>query len=158
MTILSYNRTQRDYLLPSLIETFPNKVDNISIKDASFFLEVKNKILNLHSASGNGDSAHHTFGNKKNTKSKKGTKSSGSSSSKPTPSSYSKDAASYSKVKTCISSTKHHPSKANTHGWHECSTIKVFNKSVPKDKGKGKEQHVAHYNPDTDSEVQGLIQ
>jgi hypothetical protein len=78
---------QNDFLLTSLMEKFPNEVDNISTKDASSFQEVKNKFLNLHLAGGNGDSAHHTFGNKKNKKSKKGTKSSGSSSSKPGPSS-----------------------------------------------------------------------
>jgi hypothetical protein len=100
-TFLSHDRAIRDFLLASLMEKFPNKVDNILPKDASSFQEVKNKFLNLHSAGGNGDSAHHTFGNKKNKKSKKGTKSSGSSSSKPGPFSYSKDAISSSKAKTC---------------------------------------------------------
>jgi hypothetical protein len=136
---------------------FPNEVDNISIKDASSFQEVKNKFVNLHSASGNGDSAHYTFGNKKNKKSKTGTKSSGSSPSKPSPSSYSKDAASSSKAKSYTWCTKHHSSKANGHGWHECSKLKEFNKSVRMDKGKGKEQLIAGYNPDTDSEIEGLI-
>jgi hypothetical protein len=97
------------------------------------------------------------LGNKKNKMSKKGTKSSGSSSSKPVSSSYSKDAASSSKTKTCTWCTKHYPSNANGHGWYECSKLKKFNKSVPKDKGKGTEQHVAVYNLDTDSEVEGLI-
>jgi hypothetical protein len=60
-TFLSHNRAKRDFLLASLMEKFPNEVDNISTKDASSFQEVKNKFLNLHSASGNGDSAHHTF-------------------------------------------------------------------------------------------------
>jgi hypothetical protein len=156
-TFLSHDRAKRNFLLASLMEKFPNKVDNISTKDASSFQEVKTKFLNLYSASNISDSAHHIFVNKKNKQSKKGTKFSGSSSSKPGPSSYSKDPASYSKVKTCTWYTKHHPSKANGHGWHECSKLKEFNKSVPKDKGKVKEQHVAEYNPDTDSEVEGLI-
>jgi hypothetical protein len=88
---------------------------------------------------------------------KKETKSSGSSSSKPGPSSSFKDAASSSKVKTCSWYTKHHPYKANGSDWHECSKLKAFNKSVSKDKGKEKEQHVVGYNLDTDSEVEYLI-
>jgi hypothetical protein len=140
-----------------LIEKFPNQVNNLSSKDASSFQEVKNTFLNLCSASGNGNLAYHIFGNKKNKKSKKGTKSSGSSSSKPSPSSYSKDATSSSKAKTCTWYTKYYPSKANGHGWHKCSKLKKFNKLVPKVKGKGKEQHVAEYNPDSDSEVESLI-
>jgi hypothetical protein len=121
------------------MEKFPNEVDNLSTKDTSSFEEVKNKFLNLYLAGSNSDSAHHTFNNKKNKKLKKGTKSFGSSSLKPGPSSYSKDAASSSKVKTCTWCTKHYSSKANGHGWDECSKLKQFNKSVPKDKGKGKE-------------------
>jgi hypothetical protein len=156
-TFLSHDCVKCDFLLASLMETFPNEVDNISTKDTSSFQEVKNKFLNLHSASNNSDLAHHTFGNKKNQKSKKGTKCSGSSSSKPGPSSYSKDTVSSSKAKTCTWCTKYHSSKANGHGWHECSKLKEFNKSVPKDKGNGKEQHIAGYNLDTDSEVEGLI-
>jgi hypothetical protein len=116
------------------------------------------KISHLHTTAGNSDSTHHTFGNKKNIKSKIGTKSSSSSSSKPGPFSNSKDAASFSKSKTCTWCTKHYTSKANGHGWHECSKFKEFSKSVPKGKGNGKEQHYAEYNPDTDSEVEGLNQ
>jgi hypothetical protein len=48
------------------MERFPNEVDNILTKDVSSFQEVKNKFLNLHSASGNDDSAQYTFSNKKN--------------------------------------------------------------------------------------------
>jgi hypothetical protein len=139
------------------MEKFSNEVDNISTKDASSFQEVKNIFLNLHSAGGNGDLAHHTFVNQKNKKSKQGTKSSGSSSSKPGPFSYSKDDVCSSQAKTCTWYTKPHPSKANGYGWHECSKLKKFNKSVSKDRGKGKEQYVAGYNLDTDSEVEGLI-
>jgi hypothetical protein len=67
------------------------------------------------------------------------------------------DATSSSKAKTCIWYTKHHPSKANGYGWHESSKLKEFNKSVPKDMGKGKEQHIVGYNTDTDSEIEGLL-
>jgi hypothetical protein len=154
---LSHYRAKRDFLLGSLIEKFPNEVDNISTKDASSFQEVKIKFLNLQSAGGNSDSAHHTFRNKKNKKSKEGTKSSSSSYSKHGPFSYSKDTASSSMAKSCTWCTKHYPSKANGYGWHEYCKLKEFNKSVPKDKGKGKKQRVAVYNPDTDSEVEGLI-
>jgi hypothetical protein len=35
--------------------------------------------------------------------------------------------------------------------------MKEFKKSVLKNKGNGKEQYVARYNPDTDSEVEHLI-
>jgi hypothetical protein len=70
-TFLSHDRAKHDFLLASLMEKFPNEVDNISTKDASSFQEVKNKFLNLHSASSNGDSAHHTFSNKKNKNSKR---------------------------------------------------------------------------------------
>jgi hypothetical protein len=148
---------QTRFSLTFLIEKFPNEVDNISTKDASSFQEVKNKFLNLHSPSDNGDSAHHIFGNKKNKKSKMGTKSTDSSSSIPSPSSYSKTTASSSKAKTCTWCTKQHLSKGNSHGWHECSKLKKFNKSVPKDKEKGKKQHVTGYNSNTNSEVEGLI-
>jgi hypothetical protein len=48
------------------MEKFSTEVDNILTKDASSFPEVKNKFLNLYSADSNGDSAHHTFSNKKN--------------------------------------------------------------------------------------------
>jgi hypothetical protein len=137
-TFLSHNRTKHDFFLAFLKEKFPNVVDNILTKDVSSFQEIKNKFINLYSAGGNGDSAHHTFSNKNNQKSKKGTKSSGSSSSKPGPSAYSKDTTSSSTAKTCTWSTKHHPSKANSHGWHECSKLKEFNKSVPKDTEQGK--------------------
>jgi hypothetical protein len=65
-TYLSHDHAKCHCLLASLMEKFPNEVDNISTKDASSFEEVKNKFLNLYSAGGNGDSAHHTFGNKKN--------------------------------------------------------------------------------------------
>jgi hypothetical protein len=110
--------------------------------------------LNLHLASGNSDSAHHTFGNKNNKKSKKRITSSCSSSSKHSPSS-SKDAAFSSKTKTYTWCTKHQLSKSSKYGWHECSKLKEFNKSGPKDKGKGNEQHVARYNLNTDSEIEG---
>jgi hypothetical protein len=53
------------------METFPHEVDNIFTKDFSSFYEVKNKCLNLHSAASNGDSSLYTFGNTKNSKSKK---------------------------------------------------------------------------------------
>jgi hypothetical protein len=97
------------------------------------------------------------FSNKKNKKLKQGTKSSGSSFSKPGPSYYSKNTASSSKAKTYTWCTKYYPSKANGHSWHECSKLKQLNKSVSKDKGTEKEQHVAGYNPDTNSEIEGLI-
>jgi hypothetical protein len=80
-TFLSPNHSKRDFILTSFMEKFPNEVHIISTKDASSFQEDKNKFLNLHSATGNGDSAHHTFHNKKNKTSKKGTKCSSSSSS-----------------------------------------------------------------------------
>jgi hypothetical protein len=134
-----------------------NEVHNISTKDASSFQEVKNKLLNLHLGSRNGDSDHHTFTNKKNQKSTKGTKSSPSSTSQPGPSSYCEDAATSSKTKTFTWCTKPHPSKANGHGWHERSKLKEFNKSVPTYKGKETEQHVAWYRPDTESDIEGLI-
>jgi hypothetical protein len=139
VTFLSYNYAKYDFLLTSLIAKFHNNVNNISTNDASLVQEVKNKFLNLHTACGNCDLAYHTFCNMKNQKSKKGTKSSSSSSSKPGPSSYSKDTAASSTAKTCTCYTKRHPSKANGHSWHECSKLKEFNKSVPKDKRKGKE-------------------
>jgi hypothetical protein len=90
---------KRDILPTSLIDKFPNEVDNISSKDASSFQEVKNKFLNLYSASSNGDLAHYTFGNKKNKKSKKGTTTYMSSSAK-LPLSFSTNIAS-TKAKTC---------------------------------------------------------
>jgi hypothetical protein len=136
-TFLSHDRAKLDFLLASLMEKFPNEVDNILTKDAFSFQEVNNKFLNVYSAGGNVDLAHHTFGNKKTKKSKTGTKSSGSSSSKPGPSSYFKDAASSSQAKPCTWCTKHYLSKANRHHWHECSKLMEFNKSVPKDKRKG---------------------
>jgi hypothetical protein len=139
------------------MDKFPNEVDNIMTKDASSFQEVKNKFLHLHSASGSGDSAHHIFGNIKNKQLIQGTNSSGSRCSKPGLSSYSKDTASSSKAKTCTWCTKYHLSKAIGHHFHECSKLKKFNKSVPKDKGKRKDQNVAGYNSDTDSEVEHLI-
>jgi hypothetical protein len=114
------------------------------------------KFLNLHSAGGNRDSAPHTFSNKKIKRSHKETKPCGSSSSKPRPSSYSKDATSSSKAKTCTWYTKYHPSKATGHGWYELSKLQELNLSVPKDKGQGKDSHIARYNPDSDSEVQSL--
>jgi hypothetical protein len=119
------------------MEKFLNKVDNILTKDTSSFQEVKNKFLNLYLAGLNGDFAHHTFGNKKNTKSIKRTKFSSSSPSKPPPS-YSKDVTS-TKMKTYTWYIKYHILKANAHGWHKCSKLKEFNKSVPKDRGKRKE-------------------
>jgi hypothetical protein len=139
------------------MEKYFNEVANISTKNASYFQEVKNKIVNLYSAGSNFDSAHHTFGNKKNQKSNKGTKSSSSSSSKPSPSTSFKETISSSKAKTCTWCTKHCLSKAGGHGWHGCSKLKEFNKSVPKDKGNGKEHHIAGYNPDTNSGLEGLI-
>jgi hypothetical protein len=59
-------------------------------------------------------------------------------------------------AKTCTWYTKHHSSKANGHGSHECSKLKEFNKPIPKDKGTGKEQHVPRYNVDTNSDVEDL--
>jgi hypothetical protein len=58
---------------------------------------------------------------------------------------------------TYIWYTKYYPSTANSHGWYKYSNLKEFDKSVPKNKGKKKEQHIAGYNLDTDSEVEGLI-
>jgi hypothetical protein len=139
------------------MEKVPNKVDNILTKDASSFQEVKKKILNLYSAGGNSDLAHHTFSSKKHKNSKRGTKSSGSSSSKPDPSSSFKDTASSSKAKTCTWYTNHPPSKTNGYSWHEYFMLKEFNKSVPKYKGNRKEQYIAKNNLDTDSKVEGLI-
>jgi hypothetical protein len=157
VTFLSHYRAKRNFLLASLMERFPNEVDNISTKNTSSFQEVKNKFLHLHSAGGNGDSAHHMFANKKNTNSKQGTKSSGSSSSKPGPSPYFQDVASSSKAKTSIWCTKRHSSNINGHSWDECFKLKELNKSVPRDKKNGKKPHVAEYNLDTASEVEGLI-
>jgi hypothetical protein len=137
------------------MERFPNEVDNISTKDVSSLQEVKNKFLNLHTASGNRDSARYTFCNKNNTKSKKGTKSSGSRSFKPGPSSNSMDTTSSSMAKTSTWCTKY--PIANGYDWHECSKLKEFNNLVPIDQGRGKEQHVARYNPDPDSDVEGII-
>jgi hypothetical protein len=88
---------------------------------------------------------------------KKGTKSFCSSSSKPSPSYSPKDAASFSKVKTCTWKTKYNSTKANVYGWHVCSKLKKFNKSVPKDKGTGKALHVAKYNLDSNSKVEDII-
>jgi hypothetical protein len=67
-TFLSHDRAKPNFLLASLIERFPNEVDNISTKDATSFQEVKNKFVHLYSAGGNGDSARHKFGNKKKNK------------------------------------------------------------------------------------------
>jgi hypothetical protein len=125
---LSYNCAKSNVFLASLMEKFPNEVDSILTKDAFSFQDIKNRFLNLHLAAGNGDSAHYMFGNKKNKKSKKGTKSSGSCSSKPGPFFNSKDNTSSSNTKTCTWYTKHHPSKANGHGRHECPKLKEFNK------------------------------
>jgi hypothetical protein len=80
-------------------EKIPIKVNNILTKDASSFQDIKNKFLNLHSASGNGDSAYYIFGNKKHKKSKQRTKSSSSGSSNSPPS-FSKDIAS-TNTKAC---------------------------------------------------------
>jgi hypothetical protein len=66
LTFLKDNRSTRDVFLASLIEKCPNKVNNISPKDAFSVHEVKSKFLNLLSAGSNGDSAHHIFANKKN--------------------------------------------------------------------------------------------
>jgi hypothetical protein len=49
-TFLLHDRAKRDFLLASLLDRYPNEVDNISTKDISTFQEVKNKFLNLHSA------------------------------------------------------------------------------------------------------------
>jgi hypothetical protein len=98
------------------MEKVSNEVDNILTKDASSFQEIKNKCLNLQAASGNGDSAHDTFSNKNNTKSKVGTQFSGSRSSKLDPSSSFKDATFSSTVKTCTWCTKYHPSKTDRYG------------------------------------------
>jgi hypothetical protein len=67
---LSYNYAKPDIFLTSLMERFPNEVDNILTQDASTFQEIKTKFLNLHLAGCNGDLAHYTFRNKK-TKSQK---------------------------------------------------------------------------------------
>jgi hypothetical protein len=131
-------------------------VDSISTSDAFPFQKVKNKFLNLDSSSGNGDSAHLTYTHKNiNKNPKMGTKRSGSSSSKPTSSS--KETLSCSKVKICTWCAKHHLWKANRHNWHHGPKLKEFNQSAPKDKGKGKEQYIARYNLDTDSEFDGPI-
>jgi hypothetical protein len=114
------------------MEKFPNEVDNISTKDASSFQEVKNKFFNLPSAGGNSDSAHHTFSKKKNTKLKKGTKSSGLACSKP-PFSFSMDIAS-TKVETCMSYTKYYLLTANSYSWYKCSKLNEFNKLLSKHK------------------------
>jgi hypothetical protein len=87
-----------DFLLVSLIKRFPNEVDNIGLKDMSFYQDVKNIFLNQYSASSNGDLANHMFGNQKNQKSQKGTTPSSSGYSKPSPSS-TKNAASTSLIK-----------------------------------------------------------
>jgi hypothetical protein len=100
-TFLSREHAKCDFFLACVMEKFSNKVNNILTKDTSSFQEVKKKFLNVHSGGSNGDSAQHTFGNKKNKQLKKRTKSSGSSSCKPGPSSYLNDTASSSKAKTC---------------------------------------------------------
>jgi hypothetical protein len=127
VTFLSHDDVNYNFLLASLMEKFPNEVDNILTKDASSFQEVKNQFLNLYLASSNGDTAHHTFGNTKPNKSKKGPKSSGSSSFKPGHSSYSKDAISSSMAKTCTWCFKYNRSNAHGHSWHEYSKLKEFN-------------------------------
>jgi hypothetical protein len=138
-----------------LIEKFPNEVDNILTKDMSSFHEVKNKFLQLHLANSNGDSAHHMFSNKKIKNLKNGSKSSGLGSSKLPPS-ISKDFIS-TKARTYTRYPNHHPSTANSYGEYECSKLKELNKSGSKEKGKGREQHIARYNPDTDSEAESSI-
>jgi hypothetical protein len=84
-TFLSHDCAKGDCLLASLMEHFPNEVNHISPKNAASIQEVKNKFLNLHSASGNNDSGHHMVGNKKNENSKMITNSTGSSSSNLVP-------------------------------------------------------------------------
>jgi hypothetical protein len=138
-----------------LTETFLNKVNNISTKDASSFQEVKNKFLNLHLVVGNCDLAHHMVSNKKTKMSKKRTTSYSSSSSEPS-ATFTKDVTS-TEAKTCTWCTKHLTLNPNSHGRHECGKLKEFNKSVLTIKGKGKVHHVAADNPDTDFEVEVLI-
>jgi hypothetical protein len=62
-TLVSYDLTNWDFLLASMMEKCLNEVDNISTKDTSSFEDVNHKCLNLHSASRNADLASHTFGN-----------------------------------------------------------------------------------------------
>jgi hypothetical protein len=106
-TFLVYNRAKRDFLLASLLDRYPNEVDNLSTTDVSTFQEVKNKFLNLHSATTSSESALNTVGgNKKRNfptnKKSKATKPSPSSSSAPTPKSKAQ--------LTCTWYLKHHPS------------------------------------------------
>jgi hypothetical protein len=136
------------------MEKFPNEVHNILTKGTFYFLEVKHKFLNLHSAGSDTESAHHSFGNKKNKKSKNGTKFSNFSSSNPSLS-FSKDVV-FTIVKPYTWCTNHHLSQANGHGWHIYSKMKESNKSVQKIREKGKEQDIAKYNSNTDVEVEGL--
>jgi hypothetical protein len=89
-TFLLHDMAKRDFLLASLLDRYPNEVDNILTKDVSTFQEVKNKFPNLHSTTTSSESPLNTAGvNKernfpKNKKSK-ATKPSPSSSSAPTP-------------------------------------------------------------------------
>jgi hypothetical protein len=58
VTFLSHDQAKGNLFLASLMEKFPNDVNDILTKDASSFHEVKNNLLNLYLASGNGESVH----------------------------------------------------------------------------------------------------
>jgi hypothetical protein len=106
-TFLVYDRANRDFLLASLLDRYPNEIDNISTEDVSTSQEVKNTFLNLHSSTTSSESVLNTAGgNKKRNfptnKKSKATKPSPSSSSAPT---------SKSKAQlTCTCCLKHHSS------------------------------------------------
>jgi hypothetical protein len=70
-----------DFLFTSLMGKFPQEVENIDIKDLSFYQALNNIFLNLYLASSNGNFAHYIFRNKHNIKSNKKTNPSGSHSS-----------------------------------------------------------------------------
>jgi hypothetical protein len=112
-TFLLHDRAKRNFLLASLLDRYPNQVDNISTKDVLTFQEVKNKFLNLYSTTTSSESALNTAGGNmkrnfpKNKKSKV-TKPSPSSSSAPAPKSKSQ--------LTCTWYLKYDLSRANGHG------------------------------------------
>jgi hypothetical protein len=125
VTFLLHDRAKRDFLLASHLDRYPNELDNISTNDVSTFQEVKNKFLNLHSATTSSESALITAGgNKKRNfptnKKSKATKPSPSSSSAPAPKSKAQ--------LICTWCLKHHLSRANGHGWNDCSKLKDFTK------------------------------
>src|SRR5690606_24369563 len=132
-TFLGHDKVKRDFLLGFLVRQpdWKNIVDNLTIKDALSYSDVKRHLLSTASdASENALSTVQPPNNKK----KPPTNKKKTSFSSPGP----------ANQKECTWCKKHSPGRHLGHAWHECNKLKAHNESKEKGDPKPAKQEESH--------------